>query len=216
MQVSDLRGILEYIPRFRERTFVIAIDGEIIESENFSNLLLDLAVLRSLNIQVVIVHGASHQIAQRAAGHGRRGVQHGRLRHHRRGHPPHQPGGGQPPHARDHGGPFLRGPARRVRQRHHRLSGGHPARRGPALHRQGGTRGRQEPPAFPRPGHGARAAAPGLRRRRQNLPHQLRHSWPWRSPRRCTPSRSSSCARAAACASAANWCASFPSRRRRT
>ena len=70
MQVSDLRGILEYIPRFRERTFVIAIDGEIIESENFSNLLLDLAVLRSLNIQVVIVHGASHQIAQRAQALG--------------------------------------------------------------------------------------------------------------------------------------------------
>ena len=52
MQVSDLRGILEYIPRFRERTFIIAIDGGIIESENFSNLLLDLAVLRSLNILV--------------------------------------------------------------------------------------------------------------------------------------------------------------------
>ncbi len=67
MQVSDLRGILQYIPRFRDRTFVIAIDGEIIESENFSNVLLDLAVLRSLNIRVVIVHGARHQIEQRAA-----------------------------------------------------------------------------------------------------------------------------------------------------
>ena len=67
MQVSDLRGILQYIPRFRDRTFVIAIDGEIIESENFSNVLLDLAVLRSLSIRVVIVHGARHQIEQRAA-----------------------------------------------------------------------------------------------------------------------------------------------------
>ena len=67
MQVSDLRGILQYIPRFRERTFVIAIDGEIIESENFSNVLLDIAVLRSLNIKVVIVHGARHQIERRAA-----------------------------------------------------------------------------------------------------------------------------------------------------
>ena len=70
MQVSELRGILEYIPRFRERTIVIAVDGEIVESENFSNVLLDLAVLRSLNIQVVIVHGASHQIAQRARALG--------------------------------------------------------------------------------------------------------------------------------------------------
>ena len=67
MQVSDLRGILQYIPRFRDRTFVIALDGEIIDSENFSNVLLDLAVLRSLNIRVVVVHGARHQIEQRAA-----------------------------------------------------------------------------------------------------------------------------------------------------
>ncbi len=67
MQVSDLRGILQYIPRFRDRIFVIALDGEIVESENFSNVLLDLAVLRSLNVKVVIVHGARHQIEQRAA-----------------------------------------------------------------------------------------------------------------------------------------------------
>lgn len=70
MQVSDLRGILQYIPRFRERTFVIAVDGEIIASENFSNLLLDLAVLRSLSIKVVIVHGARRQIEERAAALG--------------------------------------------------------------------------------------------------------------------------------------------------
>ena len=70
MHVSDLRGILQYIPRFRERTFVIAIDGEIIASENFSNVLLDLAVLRSLNIKVIIVHGARHQIEQRAVALG--------------------------------------------------------------------------------------------------------------------------------------------------
>ena len=70
MQVSDLRGILQYIPRFRDRTFVIAIDGEIVESENFSNVLLDLAVLRSLNVKVIIVHGARHQIEQRAAESG--------------------------------------------------------------------------------------------------------------------------------------------------
>ena len=70
MQVADLRGILQYVPRFRDRIFVIAIDGEVIESENFSNLLLDLAVLRSLNIRVVIVHGARHQIARRAVEEG--------------------------------------------------------------------------------------------------------------------------------------------------
>ena len=70
MHVSDLRGILQYIPRFREKTFVIAIDGEIVDGENFSNVLLDLAVLRSLNIKIVIVHGARYQIEARAAAAG--------------------------------------------------------------------------------------------------------------------------------------------------
>ena len=62
MKVSDLRGILTYIPGFREKTFVIALDGAIIADDNFPNILLDLAVLRSLSIRLVIVHGAAHQI----------------------------------------------------------------------------------------------------------------------------------------------------------
>src|SRR5881296_562361 len=62
MKPTDLRGILQYIPRFREKVFVLAIDGAIVTGENFANLLLDIAVLRSLNIRVVIVHGASAQI----------------------------------------------------------------------------------------------------------------------------------------------------------
>ena len=70
MKVSDLRGILQYVPRFRDRIFVVAIDGEVIGSSNFSNILLDLAVLRSLSIKVIIVHGASAQIARLAAERG--------------------------------------------------------------------------------------------------------------------------------------------------
>lgn len=62
MKLTDLRGILQYIPRFRERTFVLSLDGAIVTDENFSNLLLDVAVLRSLSIRVVIVHGAAAQI----------------------------------------------------------------------------------------------------------------------------------------------------------
>jgi amino-acid N-acetyltransferase len=59
---TDLRGILQYIPQFREKTFVLALDGAIVTDENFATLLLDVAVLRSLNIRVVLVHGASAQI----------------------------------------------------------------------------------------------------------------------------------------------------------
>ena len=57
-QLTKLRDILRYVPRFRDRTFVIALDGIVVESENFRNILLDIALLRSLNIGVVLVHGA--------------------------------------------------------------------------------------------------------------------------------------------------------------
>jgi amino-acid N-acetyltransferase len=70
VNVSDLREILQYVPRFRERIFVIAVDGIVAASENFSNILLDIAVLRSLSVRVVLVHGASHQIERLAAQRG--------------------------------------------------------------------------------------------------------------------------------------------------
>jgi amino-acid N-acetyltransferase len=64
---TDLRGILQYIPRFREKTFIISVDGAIITDENFANILLDVAVLRSLNIRVVLAHGAAAQVRALAA-----------------------------------------------------------------------------------------------------------------------------------------------------
>jgi amino-acid N-acetyltransferase len=62
VKLTDLRGILQYIPQFREKIFIIAVDGIIVADENFANILLDVAVLRSLNIRVVLVHGAAAQI----------------------------------------------------------------------------------------------------------------------------------------------------------
>ena len=70
MKLTDLRGILQYIPLYRERTFVISVDGAIITSENFGNILMDIAVLRSLNIRIVLVHGASAQIKSLSAEQG--------------------------------------------------------------------------------------------------------------------------------------------------
>ena len=61
---TDLRGILKYVPRFQGQTFVIAADGIIVADENFSNILTDIAVLRSLGIKIIIVHGIGHQIEQ--------------------------------------------------------------------------------------------------------------------------------------------------------
>ncbi len=65
-RLTNLREILRYVPRFRDRTFVIAIDGAVVEDENFPNLLLDIALLRSLSIRVALVHGAAHQIRRYA------------------------------------------------------------------------------------------------------------------------------------------------------
>ena len=65
-RLTDLREILRYVPRFRDRLFVIAIDGAVVEDENFRNVLLDLALLKSLRIGVVLVHGAAHQILRLA------------------------------------------------------------------------------------------------------------------------------------------------------
>ena len=59
---TDLRGILKYVPMFRDHVFVLAIDGSLVAHENFQNVLLDIAVLRSLNIKVVLVHGVGQQI----------------------------------------------------------------------------------------------------------------------------------------------------------
>jgi amino-acid N-acetyltransferase len=46
---------------------VIAIDGSIVADENFGNLLVDIAVLRSLGIKVVLVHGIGHQLLELSA-----------------------------------------------------------------------------------------------------------------------------------------------------
>jgi amino-acid N-acetyltransferase len=63
---SSLREILRYVPRFRDRVFVIALDGAVVQDENFRTLLLDIALLRSLRIGVALVHGAAHQIRRLA------------------------------------------------------------------------------------------------------------------------------------------------------
>ncbi len=61
---TDLRGILNYVPRFQGQIFIVALDGVVVADENLPNLLLDLAVLRSLQIKVVLVHGIGHQLKE--------------------------------------------------------------------------------------------------------------------------------------------------------
>ncbi len=63
----DLRGILHYVPMFRGQIFVIAIDGSIVAHDNFSQVMTDIAVLRSLNINLILIHGIGHQLSRLAA-----------------------------------------------------------------------------------------------------------------------------------------------------
>jgi amino-acid N-acetyltransferase len=66
MRLADLREILRYVPQYRDKTFVIALDGAVVEEDNFRNLLLDIALLRSLRVEVALVHGAGLQIRRLA------------------------------------------------------------------------------------------------------------------------------------------------------
>ncbi len=67
MKASDLRGILTYIPSFRDKLFVLSVDSAVLEDERAASLFLDISVLRSLNIRVALVHGASARIKKIAA-----------------------------------------------------------------------------------------------------------------------------------------------------
>jgi len=64
---ADLRGVLKYVPLWRNHTFVIALDGSVIAEETINNLMLELAVLRNLGIRLIIVYGIGAQIKQLAS-----------------------------------------------------------------------------------------------------------------------------------------------------
>jgi amino-acid N-acetyltransferase len=69
-RLTELREILRYVPQYRGKVFVIAMDGAIVEDDNCGNLLLDIALLCSLRIGVALVHGAGHQIRRLAEQSG--------------------------------------------------------------------------------------------------------------------------------------------------
>ena len=70
MKFGDLRTILRYVPQFQGQIFVFVIDGEVIDSGNFSSILVDLALLRSLGVKVVLVFDVGPQMAKLATDQG--------------------------------------------------------------------------------------------------------------------------------------------------
>jgi len=60
--VDWFRASAPYIHTHRGSTFVLLISGEAIEHAGFSSLIHDIALLNSLGIRLVLVHGARPQI----------------------------------------------------------------------------------------------------------------------------------------------------------
>lgn len=62
--VKWFRHSSPYINAHRGRTFVILFDGEAVDDNDFQDLINDIALLNSLGIKLVLVHGARAQIEQ--------------------------------------------------------------------------------------------------------------------------------------------------------
>lgn len=60
--VKWFRHSSPYINAHRGKTFVIMFEGDAIADENFTNVIQDIALLNSLGVQLVLVHGARRQI----------------------------------------------------------------------------------------------------------------------------------------------------------
>ena len=65
--VKLFRSSLPYINAHQGKTFVLMFGGEAIEHQNFPNIIHDIALLNTLGVRVVVVHGARPQIDQRVA-----------------------------------------------------------------------------------------------------------------------------------------------------
>lgn len=60
-----LRNTAPYINAHRGKTFVLMLEGVVAQHENFANIIHDIALLNSLGVRLVIIHGARLQIDQR-------------------------------------------------------------------------------------------------------------------------------------------------------
>lgn len=56
------RDSLPYINAHRNKTFVLYLGGDALESLNLPNIIADIALLNSLGVRLVLVHGAAQQI----------------------------------------------------------------------------------------------------------------------------------------------------------
>jgi len=70
--INSFRHSAPYIHAHRGRTFVLAFGGEAVADEQFADLVHDIALLHSLGIRLVLVHGARPQVEKRLKAIGSR------------------------------------------------------------------------------------------------------------------------------------------------
>lgn len=68
--VKWFRNAAPYINAHRGKTVVLMFGGEAVSHPNFSNIIHDISLLRSLGVKLVVVHGARPQIEERIAQRG--------------------------------------------------------------------------------------------------------------------------------------------------
>jgi amino-acid N-acetyltransferase len=69
--VPLFRSVAPYIHKFRNQTFVVGVCGEAIAAGKLPNLAQDLAMIQSMGVKIVLVHGFRPQVNEqlRAKGH---------------------------------------------------------------------------------------------------------------------------------------------------
>jgi amino-acid N-acetyltransferase len=68
--INWFRNAAPYINAHRGRTFVVAFGGEAVQDAGFARLIHDIAMLQSLGVRLVLVHGTRPQIEQRLRARG--------------------------------------------------------------------------------------------------------------------------------------------------
>ena len=72
--VPWFRSVAPYIHKFRNQTFVVGIAGEAIAAGKLQHLAQDLAMIQSMGVKIVLVHGFRPQVNEQlqAKGHAPR------------------------------------------------------------------------------------------------------------------------------------------------
>ncbi|MCR9105431.1 MAG: amino-acid N-acetyltransferase [Gammaproteobacteria bacterium] len=74
------RNTSPYINAHRGKTFVLMLGGSAAQHDNFPNIIHDIALLNSLGVKLVLVHGSRPQIEQRLAKAGLESAVHNNIR----------------------------------------------------------------------------------------------------------------------------------------